>query len=118
MASELDNYLEPATFQFKLLQVKEVYELQKTVTSLVFSKFLTKGEFTALENIYNDIDDLAIKALNLSIDPETTESDYGWIKLSRGFHGMRAIIVANSSGLPQHQKLKFKQDMQRFTDQS
>ena len=117
MAFDLENYLEPATFDFKLLQVGEVYKLQKTVTSLLFSKFLTRDELAALEEIYNDIDQLAIKALNLSSDPETTESDFGWIKLSRGFHGMRAIIAANSSGLPKHQKLKFKQDMQRFTNQ-
>ena len=117
MAFDLENYLEPATFDFKLLQVGEVYKLQKTVTSLLFSKFLTRDELAALEEIYNDIDQLAIKALNLSSDPKTTESDFGWIKLSRGFHGMRAIIVANGSELPQHQKLKFKQDMKRFTDQ-
>jgi len=117
MALDLENYLEPATFNFKLFQVGEVYKLQKTVTLLLFSKFLTKEELAALEEIYNDIDQLAIKALNLSSDPETTESDFGWIKLSRGFHGMRAIIAANSSGLPKHQKLKFKQDMQRFTNQ-
>ena len=117
MALDLENYLEPATFNFKLFQVGEVYKLQKTVTLLLFSKFLTKKELAALEEIYNDIDQLAIKALNLSSDPETTESDFGWIKLSRGFHGMRAIIAANSSGLPKHQKLKFKQDMQRFTNQ-
>ena len=117
MAFDLENYLEPATFDFKLLQVGEVYKLQKTVTLLHFSKSLTREELAALEEIYNDIDQLAIKALNLSSDPETTESDFGWIKLSRGFHGMRAVIVVNGSDLPQHQKLKFKQDMKRFTDQ-
>ena len=117
MALDLENYLEPATLNFKLFQVGEVYNLQKTVTSLIFSKLLTKEELAALEDIYNDIDELAIKALNLSSDPETTQSDFCWIELSRGFHGMRAVIVANGSELPQHQKLKFKQDMKRFTDQ-
>ena len=117
MARELDNYLEPATFQFKLSQLSEINKLHKTVTSLIFSKFLTREELIALEEICNDIDELAIKTLNLSSDPETTESDFGWIKLSRGFHGMRAVIIANGSELPQHQKLKFKQDMKRFTDQ-
>ena len=117
MACELDNYLEPATLQFKLSQLSEINKLQKTVTSLIFSKFLTRRELIALEEICNDIDELAIKTLNLSSDPETTESDFGWIKLSRGFHGMRAVIIANGSELPQHQKLKFKQDIKRFTDQ-
>ena len=51
MAFDLENYLEPATFNFKLLQVGEVYKLQKTVTSLLFSKFLTREEFAALEEI-------------------------------------------------------------------
>ena len=61
MAFDLENYLEPATFDFKLLQVGEVYKLQKTVTLLLFSKSLTREELAALEEIYNGIDQLAIK---------------------------------------------------------
>ena len=118
MACDLDNYLKPATFSFKFLQVKEVNKLHEVVTSFIFSKFLTKEESTALADISNDIAELGIKTLNLSTDPEAAESDFGWVKISREFHGMRAIIVANSSSLPQCQKSKLKRDLQRFTKQS